>query len=45
MAVTRKMKTPSQTLMPEVSLEVNSALAIHRIHFAFTITFRHHSRN
>jgi cytochrome d ubiquinol oxidase subunit I len=27
--------------MPEVSVEVNSALAIHRLHFAFTITFHY----
>jgi cytochrome d ubiquinol oxidase subunit I len=41
MAVTRKTATPSQTLMREVSVEVNSALAIHRLHFAFTITFHY----
>src|SRR5947209_6793089 len=40
-AVTSKTKTPSQTLMPEVSVDVNSALAIHRLHFAFTITFHY----
>jgi cytochrome d ubiquinol oxidase subunit I len=27
--------------MPEVSVDVNSALAIHRLHFAFTITFHY----
>jgi hypothetical protein len=37
----KKTQILSQTLMPEVSVDVNSALAIDRLQFAFTITFHY----